>query len=161
MALRIEKNYMLSVRKYFLYSVLVLLCSACAGQKYIPTVVQNKDSSYVHNVRLDSLFRAIMAKDSIYQRDSVFVKEKADTIYKYVERVTYQYKMRYDTIYRDVFSRDTMFLSRVDSISIERPVYIEKQIKWYNQGFMWIGRLCFFVLVGWCLGWILRKKFGI
>ena len=69
-----------------------------------------RDTTYVSKVQVDSVFR----------RDSVFVKEKNDTIYIYKEKVRDRYRLLRDTIYQH----------KVDSVYIdkERVVKVERQL---------------------------------
>lgn len=41
---------------------------------------------------------------------------------------------------------------------IERPVYIEKQLKWYDTLFLWLGRFTCIVAIIWVLFLYLRRK---
>lgn len=51
--------------------------------------------------------------------DSVYVKEKGDTVL--IEKYKY--------LYRDKLVRDTMYISKVDSIQVPYPV--EKEFTWW------------------------------
>ena len=88
---------------------MLMLASCGAVRTQIQTVYQ-RDTTYITNTRVDSTFR----------RDSVFVKEKGDTIYIYKERVRERYRIVRDTLYR----------SKVDSVYIdrEREVKVEKEL---------------------------------
>lgn len=136
----------------------LLMLASCASTRHASTARIDRDSTYTSTQRLDSLFRAIMQRDSIYRRDSIFVREKGDTVTKYVERVRYQYKTRTDTVYRDRTVRDTVFINRTDSVRVEKPVYIEKPIKWYNQAFIWCGKMCCLAFILWVLFLYLKRK---
>ncbi len=41
---------------------------------------------------------------------------------------------------------------------IEKPIYIEAQIKWYNKLFIWLGRLSCVVAIIWVLCLYLKRK---
>lgn len=73
-------------------------------------VREKHDTLVVHQVQVDSVFR----------RDSVFVREKGDTVYVYREHVRDRYK----------FVHDTTRLVRVDSVAVERvkEVKVEKTL---------------------------------
>ena len=68
----------------------------------------------------------IVKRDSVrfYDRDSIFVKEKGDTIYQYVEKWRWRDRVRVDTIYR----------ARVDSVVVERikEVKVIKPLSWWE-----------------------------
>lgn len=98
--------------------------------------------SYVHDttnvVRIDSV--------RYYQRDSIFVREKGDTIFQYVERIRYRDRFRIDTLVQMREVRDTAFVERK----------IEKPLSWWQKArigaFWWLcGALVLALL------WIFRK----
>ena len=87
----------------------IALCS-CTTQ-YVP----------VESVRYDSLYFAKIQKDSIFVQDSVFVREKGDTVFK----------DRFKLVYKYVMVKDTMLVVRTDSVMIPYPV--EKRRTWWEQ----------------------------
>ena len=107
-----------------MFSFLVLFMLASCSPKFIDRVVYQKDTTYVS--KIDSIYK--------YERDSVFIKEKGDTVYKYVERVRY----------RDRFKVDTLVKVRVDSVTVERTkeVKVEKPLSWWQKfrigAFWWL-----------------------
>lgn len=90
-----------------LFAVLVASCGAARVQTQ---TIYVRDTTYISKLQVDS----------VYKRDSVFVKEKGDTIYKYIERYRDRYK----------FLRDTIYRYKVDSVYVdkERVVKVEKQL---------------------------------
>ena len=60
----------------------------------------------VERIKRDSVYIYRLKRDSIYQRDSIYMLIKGDTVYKY------EYKYRY----RDKLLRDTISISKTDSI---------------------------------------------
>jgi len=100
----------------FITSLFLLLILSGCSPKIYERVVYQKDTTYVS--KIDSIYK--------YERDSVFVKEKGDTVYKYVERVRY----------RDRYKVDTLIKVKVDSVDVERimEVEVEKPLSWW-QGF--------------------------
>ena len=147
------------MKKTLILLIGALLLAACSTIRYVEVPKYHHDSTYVSNSRLDSLYRAAFQKDSVYKHDSVYVYQKGDTVTKYVEKVTYQYKLQRDTLYRDRIRRDTMYVERVDSVTVVQHEVVEKPIKWYNQGFIWVGRLCCLALIFWALFLYLKRKF--
>ena len=98
--------------------------------------------SYVHDttnvVRIDSV--------RYYQRDSIFVRDKGDTIFQYVERIRYRDRFRIDTLVQMREVRDTAFVERK----------VEKHLSWWQKArigaFWWLcGALVLALL------WIFRK----
>lgn len=47
-------------------------------------------------------------RDSIFERDSIYVREKADTVYQYVEKWRTRYLQKTDTIYQAVHDTTTV-----------------------------------------------------
>lgn len=138
----------------------LLMLTGCASQRHATTINRvNRDSTYASTRFLDSLLRVIMQRDSTYQRDSIHIYEKGDTVTKYVEHTKYKLVTRADTVYRDRIITDTVYINRTDTVEVERPVYIEKQIKWHQQAFIWVGKLCCLAAIFWAIFLYLKRKF--
>lgn len=91
---------------------------ACRSVQYVP----------VESVRHDSVVTILHQRDSIYQHDSVYIKEKADTLL--IER--------WHTRWRDRVSHDTMYISKVDTIRI--PVPVERKLTKSERTYITIGK---------------------
>lgn len=91
---------------------------ACRSVRYIP----------VESVRLDSVVTILYQRDSIYQHDSVLVKEKADTML--IER--------WHTRWSDRVSHDTLYMSKTDTIRI--PVPVERKLTKAERTYIAIGK---------------------
>lgn len=135
-----------------------LILASCATQRPTTTEQKTTDTEYITRRYLDSLFVATMQRDSVFMRDSIYVFQNGDTITQYVEKIRYRYQNRTDTLYRNIVTRDTVFVERTDSVAVDRPVYVEKQLKWHQQGFIWLGRLCCIAVLLWVLFLYLRRK---
>lgn len=85
--------------------LLFVICS-CRTVKYIPVETIKVDTTYINKLQ----------RDSIYMLDSVYVKEKGDTVL--IEKYKY--------LYRDKFIRDTLYMAKTDSIQVPYPV--EKEL---------------------------------
>lgn len=125
---------MVRVKKIFGVALLVL-CVSCSP-RIIERMVYQRDTTYI--AKVDSLWQ--------YQKDSIFVKEKGDTVYKYVERVRYRDRVKVDTILK----------VRVDSVAVERVKEVEKPLSAWRKfeigAFWWLcGGLVLALL------WIFRK----
>ena len=81
--------------KHLLWILAALLLTSCAATKRTTT-----EREYNSTQHLDSLFTSTLSRDSIYIHDSIYVREKGDTLYKYVEKIRYKYITRQDTITR-------------------------------------------------------------
>ena len=110
------------MKKQYFYMILLLsVCSSCRTPQYIP----------VETVKTE--YRDKILKDSIFLYDSVFVKEKGDTLL--LERYRY--------LYKDKIVRDSIF--KTDTIRVPYPVEVVKEVKkplssWQNFQ-VWSGRI--------------------
>lgn len=99
------------LKKLYLLAGIAMLAVGCTTTKYVP----------VESVRVDSVYVARVERDSIYERDSVFVAVKADTVF--VSKVQYRY--------RDRIVRDTLSVLQCDTIT--RVVEVEKRLSRREQ----------------------------
>ena len=131
------------MKKHTIYLITVLLlcfCYSCLTPQYIP----------VESVKTE--YRDKILRDSVYLFDSIYVKEKGDTLI--MERFRY--------LYKDKLIRDSIFMC--DTIRVPYPVEVVKSVKakrtlsgWQNFQ-IWCGR---FALVGVLLGiliFVLKRK---
>ena len=102
--------------------IIAMLCS-CTSVRYVP----------VESVKTDSIYINKLQVDSIYMQDSVYIKEKGDTIYMY----KYKYLNRYKLL------TDTMYICKTDTINnvveIEKPLTKWQKIKLDLGGFAFGG----------------------
>lgn len=93
--------------------IILSLLAGCKSVQYVP----------VETVRTDSIYVDRYKRDSIYQRDSVFVNRwtVGDTIYQ--DKVVWKY------VYRDKVKYDTVAILRSDTINVPYPVEC-KLSKW-------------------------------
>lgn len=89
------------------------LLTGCKSVQYVP----------VETVRTDSIYVDRYQRDSIYQRDSVFVNRwiAGDTVYQ--DKVVWKY------VYRDKVKYDTVAILRSDSVRVPYPIE-RKHTKW-------------------------------
>ena len=93
----------------------------------------------VERVKRDSVYVDRLKRDSIYQRDSIYMLIKGDTVYKY------EYKYRY----RDKLLRDTISISKTDSIPypVEVPKYVDKKLSWWQSTLLYTGAIAWIVAI--------------
>jgi hypothetical protein len=120
--------------------VLLFLCLCGCRTEYVP----------VESVRYDSVMIEKLMRDSVFVRDSVYLKEKGDTIYKYKDRFVYVYKNRVDTFFAEKIRE------------IEVPVPVERKLSWWERVKLkyaeWvIGALVAIALVYALRQWLARK----
>lgn len=103
--------------KRLLYLIIpyIILSSlaGCKSVQYVP----------METVRTDSIYVDRYQRDSIYQRDSVFVNRwtAGDTVYQ--DKVVWKY------VYRDKIKYDTVAILRSDTLRVPYPVE-HKLTKW-------------------------------
>ena len=124
--------------------VLFLLCG-CRSVKYVPVETVVTDTTYINKVH----------RDSIYQRDSIYVHDRGDTVTIYRDRY----------LFVDKAVHDTLYINRTDSIRVPYPV--EKELTRWERFRLDVGGYAIFtvivvvlIVVG-CLIYKLKKGGGI
>lgn len=119
--------------KRLLYIIIVLATAicvvSCRSIKYVP----------VETVRTEYKTRDSIRFDSIYNRDSIYVLVKGDTVYQYKYKYLYKYQYlnRTDTVIR------------VDSVQVPYPV--EKQLTRWQSLKMELGGWAFGLVIAFTL----------
>ena len=114
--------------------VLFLFLCGCRTE-YVP----------VESVRYDSVMIEKLMRDSVFVRDSVYLKEKGDTVFKFKDRFVYVYKNRVDTFFAEKIRE------------IEVPVPVERNLTWWERVKMeWLDRI-FAALIIVALYWNLKE----
>ena len=123
-----------------LICTLISLLSGCKSVQYVP----------VETVRTDSVYIDRFQRDSIYQRDSVYVNRwtAGDTVYQ--DKVVLKY------VYRDKVKYDTVSVLRSDSVRVPYPV--ERRLTKWEQVRLNVGGwaialvvITILVVVGWAI----------
>lgn len=125
--------------------IMLSLLTGCKSVQYVP----------VETVRTDSVYVDRYLRDSIYQRDSVFVNRwtAGDTVYQ--DKVVWKY------VYRDKVKYDTVAILRSDTVRVPYPVE-RKNTKWeqirLDVGGWAIGVviITFLIVIG-CMVYKLKK----
>lgn len=133
---RVNKNKILDwIGRIAMVAAMILIWSMCScSTQYVP----------VESVRYDSVFFEKIRKDSIFVQDSVFIRQKGDTVFKDKFKVVYKY----------VLLRDTMLTVRRDSIPI--PVPVEKKRTWWEQTKIDVGGFAVTIIVIYVLCRLMR-----
>lgn len=116
----------------------MLVCCSCSSIKYVP----------VETVRTEYKTRDSIRYDSIYQRDSIYMQLKGDSVYLY----KYKYLYRYLTINKT----DTVL--KTDSIQVPYP--IEKELTRWQEIKIELGGWAFGIIISFGLiivGWLVYK----
>ena len=99
--------------KWYLYLILLLIMyffCECRTE-YVP----------IESVRYDSVMIEKLMRDSVFVRDSVYLQEKGDTVFKYKDRFVYVYKIRVDTFFAEKIREK------------EVPVPVERKLTWWER----------------------------
>lgn len=112
----------------------VLMLCGCRTE-YVP----------IESVRYDSLMIEKLIRDSVFVRDSVYVQEKGDTIYKYKDKYVYVYKNRVDTFYMEKIRER------------EVPVQVERKLTWWERVKLEYAEWVFGMIVAIALVYALRQ----
>lgn len=94
---------------------IALFLTGCKSVEYVPVPEYHHDSIYFTKVQFDS----------IWQHDSIYVREytKGDTVY--LEHT------KWHTKYKEVAVHDTSYVERIDSVSV--PVPVERKLSRWEQ----------------------------
>ena len=126
------------MKKILFFAAIATMLYSCKSVKYIP----------VETTKIE--YRDNLVKDSIFRYDSVFVREKGDTMI--LQKFRYLYKNR--------IIKDSIFIN--DTIRMPYPVEVIKQVKapltsW--QIFqIWCGRFALFALLLICIYFVWKLK---
>lgn len=120
--------------------VLFVLCllMGCRQTRYVPVETVVTDTTYINKVH----------RDSIYQRDSIYVHDLGDTVTIYRDRY----------VYRDKWRTDTLYVNRTDSIRVPYPV--EKELTRWERFRLDVGGYAIFTVITVVLivvGWLIYK----
>ena len=107
--------------------ITVITFPSCRTIEYVP--VHTNDTVIVNNY----------IRDSVKEKDSVYVYHNQDTVYIYREKLAY----------KDCLVHDTVIHNRY----VEKPVeviktqYIEKEMKWWQKSLMALGCLSILLII--------------
>lgn len=121
----------------FVLAVLSLL-TGCRQVKYVPVETVRFDTTYINKVQ----------RDSVVRYDSVYVREKGDTVW--LEKFRY--------VYRDKWRTDTLYVNRTDSVRVPYPV--ERELGRWERVKMELGGWAFGIIIVAALvvvGWLVYR----
>lgn len=122
--------------------VLMTQLSGCKQIEYVT----------VPEYHTDTLIQTNVQRDSIYSHDSIYIKDRGDTVW--IER--------WHTKYKEVAVHDTTYISKTDSVPKPYPVpeYIEKPLTWWQKTRIYAGNVLLvglFVAAGFGIFKLLKK----
>lgn len=132
-------TFFVKSRKWLCVILLTSAIWSCRSVKYVPVETVKTDSIYINQVQ----------RDSIYRLDSIYIRDKGDTIW--VEKYKY--------LFVDKLRHDTLYINRMDSIRVPYPV--EKELSRWQQMKLELGGWAFGIIITAALiivGWIVYKS---
>lgn len=103
--------------------ILLALFPGCSP-RIVERIRVQRDTIY--HVKVDSVYE--------FHRDSVFVREKGDTVYIYKERVNWRDRWRIDTVHS--VRVDSVAVERTKEVKVERPLTAWQRFR--LRGFWWL-----------------------
>ena len=131
-------------------------------------------SDTIIKTKSDTVFKTISKTDSIFIKDSIYIKEKGDSVFIYKEKWNTKYidrhdtilSARVDTVYR--FRTDTIYKTKTDTLRIYR--FIERNDSTHkatssntervkqNRTLSWLKWLAVAIVAFAVVGWLVRAK---
>lgn len=123
-------------------TVCVILLSGCKSLKQTVEV-----PVYVH----DTAYLAKEVHDSTFIDRWHTVEVKGDTVFVTNEQITVKLRTITDTAYK--------YVEKPVTVTVEQIKEVEKPLRWWQKGLMWMGVVGLMGLMG-LIGWrILKRKF--
>lgn len=124
----------------FICGIILIAFGSCRSIKYVP----------IETIKHDSVYITQHQKDSIYIHDSIYQKEKGDTVL--IEK--------WHTRYIEKQVRDTLIQIQRDTIPQPYPMEVEvpAQLSWWQKTRMHIGEITIIALLVLLGSWIVRIK---
>lgn len=124
----------------FICGITLIAFGSCRSIKYVP----------IETIKHDSVYFTQHQKDSIYIHDSIYQKEKGDTVL--IEK--------WHTRYIEKQVRDTLIQIQSDTIPQPYPYEVEvpAQLSWWQKTRMHIGEITIIALLVLLGSWIVRIK---
>lgn len=124
----------------FICGIILIAFGSCRSIKYVP----------IETIKHDSVYITQHQKDSIYIHDSIYQKEKGDTVL--IEK--------WHTRYISQITKDTLIQIQRDTIPQPYPYEVEvpAQLSWWQKTRMRMGEIALVVLLVLLGSWIVRIK---
>ena len=141
-------------------SIMILLLVACKPQKQIITEKETQ-VEVVEKPIIHEIYKANTVRDTVWNKDSVFIIQRGDTVYNTSIREFHHYTHTTDTIH----SNDTItkvVVQPVEKIvNNQTEVEVEKPLNWWQKFRMTLGdfaMMAIAVLLGVGIVYFVRKQ---
>lgn len=111
-----QKRFRVAAFLLIALGVALILAASCSPRIIERATVQ-RDT--VYKVRTDSV--------AVLQRDSVFIRERGDTVFIYKERLRYRDRVKIDTV--RLVKVDSLTVERVKEVEVEKPLSLGQRLK--------------------------------
>ena len=98
----------------------LLFISGCSPRILVREVVRD---SLIVRTKLDSVY--------LYEKDSIFVKQKGDTVF--FERFSIRYKDKL------IYKKDTAYINKIEIKEVAVPAQLNWWQKWQIRSFWWLA----------------------
>jgi len=122
---REKRDYIVSVVCLVAILIMLLVFPSCKTIKEVPVECVKYRTEYIDRINTDS----------IYQHDSIYIKEAGDTIEIYRDKYIYKYK----------YVHDTFLIRQIDTIP--KVVEVQKPLSRYEEVQMKAGKIGLSLLV--------------
>ena len=112
------------MRNIILALISCICLIGCKSIQYVP----------VENTVVKTEYKNSVSYDSIYFTDSVYIREKNDTVYKENIKYRYKYALKVDTIVKN----DTITNTTIQEVEVIKEV---NKLKWWQTALMALGTL--------------------
>lgn len=126
------------MRLLFSFIIISILSVGCTTTKYIP----------IESVKTDSVYIVAVSHDTLQTLDSVYIREKGDTVY-------YE---RWRTQYKSVYRTDTMLVTERDTIRVPYEVQVEKKASFADIAKMYLAIFVLIILFGIFVYFMFKKR---
>ena len=142
------RAFIRAILAIFTFMFFLFILSLIAGCKSHERVV------VVETVRADTLRLSHNIRDSVWLHDSIYIRDKGDTMW--IER--------WHTRWRDRTVHDTTYISKTDSVPVPYPVEVKvpRELSWWQRLRMHAGGVALSLLAIWFgvqIWKIYKKKF--
>ena len=110
----------------FICALILIALGGCRSIQYVPVETVKHDSIYINKIE----------RDSVLVKDSIYIKEKNDTVL--IEKWKTRYVSKYIT--------DTVYVERVDSVQVPYPV--ERELSKAEKRYISLGKVSLGVYIG-------------
>ena len=105
---------------------LLLVASSCGTSRVV------SQDRYVYVT--DTCYRDVLKIDSVFVKDSIYIREKADTVFFYKDRYEYKYIYLRDTSY--VAVHDSIYIEKEIAIPVEKELTLGQKVR--QKSFWWL-----------------------